>query len=161
MVGVIAVGMPLIRSSSVSALTNSIEIGRRPDLSKRRGGRSGIGLHREIGGLCGLKPTRPIIAGTGSIQRGPSSSRTRNRFTSYSSMVFSPKMYRQSSLRLTTSYRNFFGFHSLANFCASATWSGVIRDSRYSLPFSASSRLSRSDAGNREIARFNHKCARI
>ena len=99
MVGVIAVGMPLIRSSSVSALTNFIEIGIRPDLRKRRWGRSGIGLHREIGGLCGLKPTRPIIAGTGSIQRGPSSSRTRNRFTSYSSMVFSPKMYRPSSSR--------------------------------------------------------------
>jgi len=56
--------------------------------------------------------------------------------------------------------RSFFGFHSLANFCASAIWACVIFEAAISLNISAHSRFSFSDAGYREVARLNRICAR-
>ena len=56
-------------------------------------------------------------------------------------------------------HRSIFGFHSRANFCASAIWSGVIVEAIIFLFFSASFLFSISDAGNRWTARLNHMVA--
>jgi len=58
-------------------------------------------------------------------------------------------------------HRSIFGFHSLANFCASAIWSGVIIEATRSLALSVAFCSAFHSGGNREIERLYHMCARM